>query len=166
MNDQEHNHDSIPFAELVGSLGLSQEQQVALLDGYRRDLADQEQRVRAELDIQHTGLGPAPGATILPLREAVRRHLTAALERTRGKIYGPDGAAKLLDLKPTTLQSKLKKHGVDRLGAAASTSGAPRGGANSSESEGREASESEGESESDPSSPSATANALDQVSAA
>ncbi len=56
--------------------------------------------------------------TLLPLREAERRHLVAALRQTTGKIYGPDGAARLLDLKPTTLQSKLKKHGIDRLQAA------------------------------------------------
>lgn len=38
--------------------------------------------------------------------------LRQALRRTRGKIYGEDGAAKRLGLKPTTLQSKLKKYGV------------------------------------------------------
>ncbi|MCH9688893.1 MAG: sigma 54-interacting transcriptional regulator [Deltaproteobacteria bacterium] len=62
---------------------------------------------------------PQPTAALgdnpLPLREAERRHLIAALQRTGGKIYGRDGAAQLLDLKPTTLQSKLKKHGIDRL---------------------------------------------------
>jgi len=31
-----------------------------------------------------------------------------------GKIYGQDGAARLLDLKPTTLQSRIKKLGIDR----------------------------------------------------
>ncbi len=51
---------------------------------------------------------------ILPWRDAERRHLMAALQATGGKIYGNDGAAQLLDLKPTTLQSKLKKHGIDR----------------------------------------------------
>ncbi len=58
---------------------------------------------------------PASGAPLLPLREAERQHLVAALQQTEGKIYGRDGAAQLLDLKPTTLQSKLKKHGIDRL---------------------------------------------------
>ncbi|MCX4248045.1 helix-turn-helix domain-containing protein [Paraliomyxa miuraensis] len=55
------------------------------------------------------------GTTLLPLRKAERLHLLAALEHTSGKIYGRDGAARLLDLKPTTLQSKLKKHGINRL---------------------------------------------------
>jgi len=56
----------------------------------------------------------ANGTDILPWRDAERRHLMAALHATGGKIYGNDGAAQLLDLKPTTLQSKLKKHGIDR----------------------------------------------------
>ncbi len=41
-----------------------------------------------------------------------RRHLEAALARAEGRIYGEGGAAELLGLKPTTLQSKLKKHGL------------------------------------------------------
>ena len=95
------------LTELLRSLGLSQEQHAAVLDA-----------CRSTLQAQETGLGPAPGARILPLREAERRHLVAALRHTGGKIYGRDGAAKLLDLKPTTLQSKLKKHGINRLDAA------------------------------------------------
>jgi transcriptional regulator with GAF, ATPase, and Fis domain len=49
---------------------------------------------------------------MLPFREHERRYLAQALRRTKGKIYGKDGAAGLLGLKPTTLQSKLKKHGL------------------------------------------------------
>jgi transcriptional regulator with GAF, ATPase, and Fis domain len=49
---------------------------------------------------------------MLSLQEHERRHLARALRRTKGKIYGEDGAAKLIGLKPTTLQSKLKKHGL------------------------------------------------------
>jgi transcriptional regulator with GAF, ATPase, and Fis domain len=44
--------------------------------------------------------------------DAERSHLQRALDQTRGKIYGVDGAARLLGLKPTTLQAKLKKHGL------------------------------------------------------
>lgn len=61
------------------------------------------------------------GTSLLPLRKAERLHLLAALRHTGGKIYGRDGAARLLDLKPTTLQSKLKKHGINRLDAVAET---------------------------------------------
>ena len=35
-----------------------------------------------------------------------------ALARTRGKIYGPDGAAGLLGLKPTTLAYRMKALGI------------------------------------------------------
>ena len=44
--------------------------------------------------------------------DRVAEILRSALRRTHGKIYGDNGAAKLLGLKPTTLQSKLKKHGI------------------------------------------------------
>jgi formate hydrogenlyase transcriptional activator len=49
---------------------------------------------------------------ILRFDEAVRSLLRRALETTGGKIYGPSGAAALLGLKPTTLQGKLRKHGI------------------------------------------------------
>jgi transcriptional regulator with GAF, ATPase, and Fis domain len=80
-----------------------------------------------EIDAEHLGLGRPAGsgrtgtpddvarpAQLLTFRDAVRRHLMAALVATKGKIYGPEGAAALLDVKPTTLQSKLKRHGIDR----------------------------------------------------
>ncbi|MDC7220616.1 MAG: sigma 54-interacting transcriptional regulator [Spirochaetales bacterium] len=46
------------------------------------------------------------------LDEAMAGHIKAALERTKGKIYGKNGAAELLDMKPTTLQSRMKKLGI------------------------------------------------------
>jgi transcriptional regulator with GAF, ATPase, and Fis domain len=53
---------------------------------------------------------PAVDAGPFPtMEEAERRHIQAALARTGGKIYGPDGAAALLELPPTTLQSRMKK---------------------------------------------------------
>ena len=51
---------------------------------------------------------------ILPMQDMERRHLARALKRTGGKVYGPGGAAELLGLKPTTLQSRMRKLGVDR----------------------------------------------------
>ena len=41
-----------------------------------------------------------------------RRYLRRVLEHTGGKIYGPGGAAELLGLPPTTLQSKLRRYGL------------------------------------------------------
>ncbi len=48
----------------------------------------------------------------LSLDELIREHLKKAMEKTKWKIYGDNGAAKLLGMKPTTLQSKLKKFGI------------------------------------------------------
>ena len=47
-------------------------------------------------------------------KEQERNFLLRALRKTHGRVHGPAGAAHLLDLKPTTLQSKLKKHGINR----------------------------------------------------
>ncbi|MEX2633191.1 MAG: sigma 54-interacting transcriptional regulator, partial [Balneolales bacterium] len=49
---------------------------------------------------------------IITYDEMNRRYLTSVLKETKNKIYGKDGAASLLGLKPTTLQSKLKKLGI------------------------------------------------------
>jgi transcriptional regulator with GAF, ATPase, and Fis domain len=48
----------------------------------------------------------------LRLRE--RQNLAAALDKSRWKIHGRDGAAELLGLKPTTLVSRIKKLGLKR----------------------------------------------------
>lgn len=48
------------------------------------------------------------------LRRRERDNLQAVLERARWKIKGPDGAAELLGVKPTTLLSRMKKMGLER----------------------------------------------------
>jgi PAS domain-containing protein len=53
----------------------------------------------------------APGG-LDQFREKERAHILAALDQTNGKIYGPDGAAFLLSLPPTTLVSRLRKYGI------------------------------------------------------
>jgi formate hydrogenlyase transcriptional activator len=65
---------------------------------------------------------PSPGrresapATPLATLDAVQRdHIRCVLKHTRGRIYGKDGAAAILGLKPTTLQSRMKKLGVERV---------------------------------------------------
>jgi formate hydrogenlyase transcriptional activator len=49
---------------------------------------------------------------------AIRLAIEDALRATRGKIYGSDGAAARLGLKPGTLQSKMRKLGIQRAGFA------------------------------------------------
>lgn len=46
--------------------------------------------------------------------EFERRRIVEALEKSCGKIYGPDGAAELLGMRPTTLSSKIAALGIKR----------------------------------------------------
>ncbi|WP_077343104.1 sigma 54-interacting transcriptional regulator [Pseudocolwellia agarivorans] len=43
-----------------------------------------------------------------------KSNIEKALQHCKGKIYGNDGAAELLGLKPTTLASKIKKYEISR----------------------------------------------------
>jgi formate hydrogenlyase transcriptional activator len=63
-----------------------------------------------------SGTGPrvacAPLEPLEKFDDHERRYLRRVLEHTGGKIYGPGGAAELLGLPPTTLQSKLRRYGL------------------------------------------------------
>jgi transcriptional regulator with GAF, ATPase, and Fis domain len=73
-------------------------------------------------DVLHLpGELPAPRTSSQPrsvtpvtFDDAERRTLEDALAATRGRIYGAGGAAERLGLKPTTLQSKLRKLRIRR----------------------------------------------------
>jgi formate hydrogenlyase transcriptional activator len=57
----------------------------------------------------------APGRAAAPTLAATERaQIVAALEQTGWRIRGPGGAAKLLGLNPTTLESRIKKLGLSR----------------------------------------------------
>ncbi len=62
--------------------------------------------------------GSPPPEPLLLRREDLRRQerdsIAVALQRTGGKIFGPDGAAELLGMKPTTLASRIKALGISR----------------------------------------------------
>jgi hydrogenase-4 transcriptional activator len=49
---------------------------------------------------------------ILPLDAAMRRHIEAALSATSGRIEGPAGAARLLEINPHTLRARMRKLGI------------------------------------------------------
>jgi len=54
--------------------------------------------------------GEGPGALLL--REQEKHSILDALQHCGGKIYGSDGAAARLGVKPTTLYGKMRKHGI------------------------------------------------------
>src|SRR5207302_4793017 len=55
---------------------------------------------------------PAPGG--LPLEQVERQHILSTLKRSGWRIEGPNGAANLLRLNPSTLRSRMKKLGIER----------------------------------------------------
>jgi transcriptional regulator with GAF, ATPase, and Fis domain len=57
--------------------------------------------------------GPAY-LTEAEMQRRERENMVAVLESARWKIKGPDGAAELLGVKPTTLLSRIKKLGLER----------------------------------------------------
>ncbi len=52
------------------------------------------------------------------MRQRERDNIAVALLETRGKIYGPGGAAELLEVKPTTLAYRIKKLGLGGGGSS------------------------------------------------
>ncbi len=50
------------------------------------------------------------------MREMERENLRRALEKVNWKVYGDDGAAVMLQIKPTTLVSRMQKMGLEKPG--------------------------------------------------
>jgi transcriptional regulator with GAF, ATPase, and Fis domain len=67
---------------------------------------------RPELEPSTTTPEGAAASAFPTLEEVIVRHLQRALEATRGRITGPEGAARLLGLNGNTLRSKMRKHGL------------------------------------------------------
>jgi formate hydrogenlyase transcriptional activator len=61
------------------------------------------------------------GSLRATLEETERQEIVAALERTVGKIAGPNGAATLLGMSRSTLQSRMQKLGISVLRTATCT---------------------------------------------
>ena len=62
----------------------------------------------------HESVQPeATDTSVTTLERAQRQHILEALRCPKGRVSGPSGAAALLGLKRTTLQSKTKQMGID-----------------------------------------------------
>jgi transcriptional regulator with GAF, ATPase, and Fis domain len=53
-------------------------------------------------------------ASLKDLAAMEREHIQRALRETGGKIEGPQGAASILNLHPSTLRFRIKKLGIKR----------------------------------------------------
>jgi transcriptional regulator with GAF, ATPase, and Fis domain len=56
----------------------------------------------------------SPVLTRADLKQRERESIAAALAQTKGKVFGPAGAAALLGMRPTTLASRIKALGLRR----------------------------------------------------
>jgi formate hydrogenlyase transcriptional activator len=79
-----------------------------------RETAGPAERLKARPDERDAPVGPrgSEPSDLPTLEEAERRHIVAALERTGGVIHGPRGAARILDLHPNTLRSRMERLGI------------------------------------------------------
>jgi transcriptional regulator with GAF, ATPase, and Fis domain len=62
--------------------------------------------------LRNRPVAPVAGPSLQEIKKQEKALILDALAKTRGKIYGPDGAARLLGLKPTTLSSKVQRMGL------------------------------------------------------
>jgi formate hydrogenlyase transcriptional activator len=53
-----------------------------------------------------------PPRPLCTFEEEARAVIERALVEAGGRVYGPQGAAALLGLRPTTLQGKMKRYGI------------------------------------------------------
>jgi transcriptional regulator with GAF, ATPase, and Fis domain len=70
-----------------------------------------------KLELGEWGAQPVTSKTrsrILPLEVLEREHIIQALELTNWKVSGDNGAAKILEINPQTLVSRMKKLGIQK----------------------------------------------------
>lgn len=79
-----------------------------------RTLVAEESKPKTEISVE---VLPSTGndTSVDTIDTALVDCISTALSVTRGRIYGATGAAKLLGLKPSTLQSKMRKLGIERM---------------------------------------------------
>ena len=66
-----------------------------------------------------SGNGTHPAESHSSLETIEKNHILQVLKQTQGVIEGPRGAAKILNLHPNTLRSRMKKLGIERSPASA-----------------------------------------------
>ena len=66
-----------------------------------------------------SGNGAHPTGSGSSLESIEKNHILQVLKQTQGVIEGPRGAAKILNLHPNTLRSRMKKLGIERSPASA-----------------------------------------------
>ncbi|HVP14314.1 MAG TPA: GAF domain-containing protein [Terriglobales bacterium] len=106
------------------------------IEAYRRLAAERNRLAAKHARLRAAGGRPAPATDLAPestlagtgamlhadapaqrastFAQIQREGIVRALQRARWRVSGPNGAARALGLKPTTLESKMKKLGIRR----------------------------------------------------
>ena len=58
------------------------------------------------------GTPPASAFPVPTMNEAMSRHIRRVLQLTGGRLFGPGGAADILDMNPNTLRGRMRKLGI------------------------------------------------------
>jgi DNA-binding NtrC family response regulator len=90
------------------------ERAVILSQGRTLDIHLQPSPSRDSMTPSPSALTASRVATRQDWRRQEQENIAQALRLTKGKIFGPDGAAALLGMKPTTLASRIKTLGIKR----------------------------------------------------
>jgi transcriptional regulator with GAF, ATPase, and Fis domain len=103
-----------PWPGNVRELAAVIERAVILGDGRRLQVAAALGAVGSRDVPRATPAATDPdGGRIVPLAEAMARHIERALQACHGQVEGKAGAAALLRINPHTLRSRMRKLGVD-----------------------------------------------------
>jgi transcriptional regulator with GAF, ATPase, and Fis domain len=102
----------------VRELGSVLERAVILGHGHSLDLesalgAQNNRRVSGAWEPLTGSSVAADTGALQPLENVIRAHLSKALAVSRGRIDGPQGAAQLLQINPSTLRAKLRKYQLE-----------------------------------------------------
>ena len=76
------------------------------------ELGEAKQRLPQKPTASRVEDDATPVLTITEIREIERANIERALSQCKGQVYGKDGAAALLGMKPTTLWSRLRSLGI------------------------------------------------------
>jgi len=104
---------SYPWPGNVRELAAVIERAAILGDGKRLRLAAALGPVPTSDSAERLRTAPMEDPTILPLEQAMARHIEKALRTTGGRIEGRGGAASLLQINPHTLRARMRKMGID-----------------------------------------------------
>ena len=61
---------------------------------------------------QKKGIQEAEDTHVKTIYENERNHIITVLKKCNGRVWGPGGAAEMLNVIPSTLKSKMKKLGI------------------------------------------------------